>query len=216
MISFCPSFDHAVPGLWRQWVQAWADIAGWRATRWRLCRPVLALVWAGLSLLTGCNTIGPPPGVAGVTPFELQRYQGRWYELARLDHSFERGMSDVSAFYSPQPDGSVRVLNRGFDTTTGRWREAVGKALFIGAPTTGSLRVSFFGPFYGGYHVAALDADYRWALVLGPDRSYCWVLAREKTLAPALRASITARAKAQGIDTASLIWVSQERQDPAH
>ena len=108
----------------------------------------------------------------------------------------------------------MRVVNRGFDPSTGQWREAVGKALFTGLPTTGSLKVSFFGPFYGGYHVAALDADYRWALVVGPDRSYCWILARDKRLDPAWREAITARAKALGIDTSALLWVPHERQDP--
>ena len=183
-----------------------------------LCRRtplrLLALLVLGLTLLAGCST-RPPIGITPVSPFDLQRYQGRWYELARLDHRFERGMTDVSATYQPQPDGSVRVLNRGFDTANGEWREAIGKALFTAAPTTASLEVSFFGPFYGGYHVAALDADYRWALVVGPDRSYCWILARDKQLVPAQRAAIVARAQALDIDTSALIWVTHERQDPA-
>ena len=182
--------------------------------------PLRWLVWLTglpllvLALLAGCASSQPPAGVRAVSPFSLERYQGRWYEIARLDHSFERGMSDVSAFYTPQADGSVRVVNRGFDTEHQRWREAVGKALFTGAPTTGSLKVSFFGPFYGGYHVAALDAGYQWALVVGPDRSYCWILSRTKQLAPALREQIVARANALGIDTQALIWVTHERTDP--
>lgn len=175
----------------------------------------LAMMIAGAALLAGCAPTSPPQGIAPVAPFDLQRYQGRWYEQARLDHSFERGLTDVSATYTPQPDGTVRVVNRGFDSATGMWREAVGKALFTGDHSTGSLKVSFFGPFYGGYHVAALDPDYRWALVVGPDRSYCWILARDKHLDPAQRESIVARARALGIDTGALISVSQERQDPA-
>ncbi|MDE2202475.1 MAG: lipocalin family protein [Burkholderiaceae bacterium] len=175
----------------------------------------LALVLAGGVLMAGCAPTTPPPGISPVAPFDLQRYQGRWYEQARLDHSFERGLTDVSATYEPQPDGSVRVVNRGFDPATGMWREAIGKALFTGDHDTGSLKVSFFGPFYGGYHVAALDPGYRWALVVGPDRSYCWILARDKHLDPAQRESIVAKARALGIDTAALIRVSQDRQDPA-
>ena len=171
---------------------------------------------AGVAVMAGCANTSPPPGVEAVSPFDLQRYQGRWYELARLDHSFERGMTDVSATYTPQADGSVRVVNRGFAAASGQWREAVGKALFTGAPTTGSLKVSFFGPFYGGYHVAALDPDYRWALVLGPDASYCWILARDKQLDAAQRDAIVARAQALGVDTHALIWVTHKRQDPAH
>lgn len=176
-----------------------------------------ALLLAGTSLLaTGCADIQPPPGVRAVTPFDLGRYQGHWYELARLDHSFERGMTDVSATYTPQADGSVRVVNRGFVPAKGEWREAVGRALFVGSPTTGSLKVSFFWPFYGGYHVAALDPDYRWSLVIGPDTGYAWILARDKRLDAAQRDAIVARAQALGVDTSALIWVSQERQDPIH
>lgn len=181
------------------------------------CRAGLWALWmAGVAVMAGCANTNPPPGVEAVTPFDLQRYQGRWFELARLDHSFERGMTDVSATYTPQADGSVRVVNRGFAAASGQWREAVGKALFTGAPTTGSLKVSFFGPFYGGYHVAALDPDYRWALVLGPDTSYCWILARDKQLDAAQRDAIVARAQALGVDTHALIWVTHKRQDPAH
>lgn len=181
------------------------------------CRAGLWALWmAGVAAMAGCANTSPPPGVEAVTPFDLQRYQGRWYELARLDHSFERGMTDVSATYTPQADGSVRVVNRGFAAASGQWREAIGRALFTGAPTTGSLKVSFFGPFYGGYHVAALDPDYRWALVLGPDTSYCWILARDKQLDAAQRDAIVARAQALGVDTHALIWVTHKRQDPAH
>ncbi len=177
---------------------------------------LLALLLAGSALLlAGCASTRPPPGVTAVTPFDVQRYAGRWYELARLDHAFERGMTNVSAGYTVQADGSVRVVNRGYAPATGQWREAVGKARFTGAPTTGSLKVSVFGPFYGGYHVAALDPNYRWALVLGPDTSYCWILARDKQLPAAQREAIVARAQALGVDTSSLIWVPHERQDPA-
>ncbi|WP_045362324.1 lipocalin family protein [Mycoavidus cysteinexigens] len=176
---------------------------------------LLALWIACANLLAGCANTSPPPGVEAVTPFDIQRYQGRWYELARLDHAFERGLMDVSATYIPQPDDSVRVVNRGFDLASDQWREAVGKAVFTGAPTTASLKVSFFGPFYGGYHVAALDADYRWALVVGPDRSYCWILARDKALAPYTKQAIVARAKALGIDIDAFIWVSHQSPQPA-
>lgn len=178
---------------------------------------LLALLLAGtVLLLAGCASTRPPPGVTAVTPFDMQRYQGRWYELARLDHAFERGMTNVSATYTLQADGSVRVVNRGYMPATVQWREAVGRALFTGAPTTGSLKVSFFGPFYGGYHVAALDPDYRWALVVGPDTGYAWILARDKHIAPAQQNAIVAQARALGVDTAALIWVTHERQDPAH
>ncbi|GAB2749797.1 outer membrane lipoprotein Blc [Melaminivora jejuensis] len=206
-------------------------LAAWAAPRQHTAplRPLLPsfvllgwrLAWAALLaatalLLAGCASTQPPPGVVPVAPFDVQRYAGRWYELARLDHPFERGLSDISAHYSVQPDGSVRVVNRGYASASGQWREAVGRALFTGAPTTGSLKVSFFGPFYGGYHVAALDADYRWALVVGPDTGYAWILAREPQLPAAQREAIVARARALGVDTQALIWVAHTRQDPAY
>ena len=177
-------------------------------------RSVLLFTAAMVLAISGCSSTSPPPGIAPVTPFDLARYEGRWYEVARLDHSFERGMMDVSATYQRQSDGSVRVVNRGFDVAKNQWRQAVGKALFTGDANTASLKVSFLGTIYGGYHVAALDADYQWALVVGPDRSYFWVLSRTRQLAPALREQIIARAKALGIDTQALIWVTHERTDP--
>ena len=132
--------------------------------QWRSIR-LGALLLAALGVLSACSTT-PPEGMAAVTPFDIQRYVGKWYEIARLDHSFERGLSDVSATYRQQDDGSVEVLNRGYDSTRGEWRQAVGRAVFTGEPTRASLKVSFFGPFYGGYHVVALDQqNYRWAMV---------------------------------------------------
>jgi apolipoprotein D and lipocalin family protein len=166
------------------------------------------------SMLSAC-ALGPPAGVVPVRDFDIARYLGRWHEIARLDHSFERGMSDVSATYHAQGDGRVEVINRGFDPAKGAWREAIGTARFIGDPKHGSLKVSFFGPFYGGYHIVALDTDYRWSLVIGPDHSYAWILSRDKTLPPALRNQLVQQAAAAGIDTSALIWVGQTRQDPA-
>ena len=167
-----------------------------------------------LTVLLGavaCSTT-PPAGMTPVAPFEIARYTGKWYEIARLDHSFERGLTDVSATYTQQLDGSVEVINRGHDGA--KWRQAVGRALFTGPADRASLKVSFFGPFYGGYHVVALDqTDYRWAMVVGPDRDYLWILARDKQLPADLRERLLSQAKAQEIDTDRLIWVSQTRDD---
>jgi apolipoprotein D and lipocalin family protein len=146
-----------------------------------------------------------------VTPFDVQRYQGTWYEIARLDHSFERNLTDVSASYQLQADGSVQVINRGFNTRKNEWKQALGKALFTGPSDRGSLKVSFFGPFYGGYHVVALDPAYRWSMVVGPDRDYLWILARDKQLEPALKAQLLRQAQALGLRTESLIWVTHTR-----
>jgi apolipoprotein D and lipocalin family protein len=169
-----------------------------------LCCPLL--------LLAACTSV--PDGITPVSHFQLDRYLGKWYEIARLDHSFERGLSDVSAEYRLQADGSVEVINRGYNAEKSAWKEAVGKAQFIGDPTLGSLKVSFFGPFYGGYHVAALDErDYRWSLVVGPSRDYLWILARERHLPADVRQQLLEKASQLGFDISKLIWVSQDRPD---
>ena len=177
-----------------------------RPMRW------LALLLVLLLGLAGCAT-APPAGLTPVTPFDVNRYAGKWYEIARMDHSFERGLSDVSARYTVQPDGSVQVINRGFDVSRQAWKEAVGKALFTGDTNRGALKVSFFGPFYGGYNVVALDPDYRWSLVVGPDLGYVWILARERQLAPAVRQQVLEKARSFGIEVDRLIWVDQSRPD---
>ncbi|QLQ25967.1 MAG: lipocalin family protein [Dechloromonas sp.] len=174
---------------------------------------LFALALIASLTLAACST-APPEGVRPVTAFDINRYLGQWYEIARLDHSFERGMSDVSATYQLQDDGSVKVINRGYDTQRRAWKEAVGRALFTGNPGTGSLKVSFFGPFYGGYHVIALDQEnYRWSLVAGPDRDYLWILARDRTLPAEVREQLVAQAQALGFATDQLIWVDQTRTE---
>lgn len=165
-----------------------------------------------LLCLAGCST-SPPTGIRPVTPFDVNRYTGTWFEIARLDHVFERGLTDVNATYRAQPDGSLTVINRGFDPDNGTWKQAIGKALFTGDNHTGSLKVSFFGPFYGGYHVVGLDQNYRWALVVGPDRDNFWILARDRRLPDDLKSELLQKARSLGIETGKLIWVSQNRSD---
>ena len=180
-------------------------------TIWQSATRHLLLLAAVLSL--GACSTAPPAGVTVVTPFDLSRYEGKWYEIARLDHSFERDLSDVSASYKQQADGSVQVINRGFDKERGEWKQAIGRALFTGEPQRASLKVSFFGPFYGGYHVIALDPQYRWSMVIGPDRDYLWILARDKQLTPEVRAQLLEQARSLGIAVERLIWVGQSRND---
>ena len=172
--------------------------------RWR--RALALLLLAAGALLAGCST-APPAGVSVVTPFDVNRYLGTWLEVARLDHRFERGLSRVSATYSLNVDGSVKVLNRGYNAEKGAWSEAEGRAVFTGDANTASLKVSFFGPFYGGYHVMALDPGYRWAMVIGPDPSYLWILSREAQLPVGVRERLLAQAAQAGVNTAELIWV---------
>jgi apolipoprotein D and lipocalin family protein len=174
---------------------------------------LMGLVGILLALsLAACST-APPEGVRVVTPFDLARYQGTWFEIARLDHSFERGLSDVNARYQSRPDGSVDVINRGYDPDDGEWRQANGRAYFTGDRQHASLRVSFFWPFYGGYNVVLLDPDYRWSVVMGPSRDYLWILSRDKQLSPELRQKLLTEIAKQGVDTGKLIWVSHSRND---
>lgn len=159
-----------------------------------------------LLLLGGCVRL--PEGVEPVANFDVNRYLGTWYEIARLDHSFERGLSEVTAQYSMEEGGAIRVINRGFDRAGNKWKEARGKAYFVESPQTGRLKVSFFGPFYGGYNIVELDQEhYSYALVCGPNRSYLWILSRTSTLDEATLQALVARAKALGFDTDRLIYV---------
>lgn len=157
-------------------------------------------------LLAGCA--GIPDHVKPVDNFELEKYLGKWFEIARLDHSFERGLTRVTAEYSLRKDGGVRVLNRGFSARENTWKEAEGKAYFVKGSDQGYLKVSFFGPFYGSYIILELDHEnYQYALVCGPNRSYLWILARTPEINDDLKDALTARAKALGFDTSALIMV---------
>jgi len=159
-------------------------------------------------LLTGC--LGKPDGVEPVGNFELQKYLGKWYEIARLDHSFERGLSQVTANYSLRDDGGVKVLNRGYSEERKEWKQAEGKAYFVGGDDRGYLKVSFFGPFYGSYIVVALDHErYRYSMVAGPNKSYLWILSRTPQMEDKVKAELVRKAAALGFDTAKLIFVKQ-------
>ena len=158
-----------------------------------------------LALLGGCT--GVPDGLTPDDNFDANRYLGTWYEIARLDHRFERGLEQVSAHYSLNPDGSIKVINRGYDPEQRQWQQAEGTAKFVGEPTIGQLKVSFFGPFYGGYNVLQLAPDYRYALISGPDRDYLWILARSASLPEQDLKFLVAEAKRMGFATEQLIYV---------
>ncbi len=167
--------------------------------RWYLL--VLAL------LLSGCA--GIPDGITPVKDFQVERYLGKWYEVARLDHSFERGLEQVTAEYSPRDDGDIRVINRGYNTTKQQWSEVEGRAKFVGAKNVGQLKVSFFGPFYGGYNIVELDPNYQYALIVGNDREYLWILSRTPQLDAAVQQRLVDKAKSLGFATDKLIFVKQ-------
>lgn len=155
--------------------------------------------------LASCSSV--PEGITPVTGFELPRYLGTWHEIARLDHSFERGMSQVTADYALNEDGSVKVTNRGYLDDKGEWKEAIGKAKFVGDDSVGHLKVSFFGPFYGAYVIYELDKDYQYAFVTSYKQDYLWLLSRTARVDEELRQHFINRANELGFDTGQLIWV---------
>lgn len=167
-----------------------------------------ALFITGVLLLQACSQL--PENIEPVTDFDVNRYLGTWYEIARLDHSFERGLQQVTAEYSLRDDGGIKVVNRGFDTQKQEWDEATGKAYFVGDKDVGQLKVSFFGPFYGGYNIIALDEAYQYAMVCGPDRSYLWILARTPDLDQSIVENLVKAAGGLGFATQELIYVDHE------
>ena len=160
-------------------------------------------------ILLGCT--GIPNDLKAVNNFSLNRYLGGWYEIARLDHRFERGLNNISANYSMNNDGSVKVINKGWNVANQKWEQAEGKAYFVEQPDIGRLKVSFFGPFYGGYNIIDLDKkNYAYAMVTGPDKSYFWILSRTKQLPKAILETLIYRAKALGFAVEKLIFVNQD------
>jgi apolipoprotein D and lipocalin family protein len=162
-----------------------------------------------LLLLTGC--LGHPKSVAPVKEFEIKRYLGKWYEIARLDHSFERGLEKVTAEYTLREGGGVAVKNRGYSTAEKIWKEAEGKAFLVRESDQGYLKVSFFGPFYGSYVIFELDKEnYQYSFVSGPNESYLWLLSRTPTVSKDLLARFKEKAQRAGFKADDLIYVNQE------
>ena len=170
--------------------------------------PVVTGVAIALTLVA-CKSPTPPKGVEPITGFDASRYLGKWYEIARLENRFERGLEQVTATYGKRDDGGISVLNRGFDTQKNKWNESEGKAYFTGAPDTAALKVSFFGPFYGGYNVIKLDDKYQYALVSGPNRDYLWILSRTPTLPESVNHDYLTTARNLGFRVDQLVWVKQ-------
>ena len=156
-------------------------------------------------LATGCVSI--PDNITPVTSFQIERYLGKWYEIARLDHRFERGLTQISAEYSMRPDGGLKVLNRGYSKEKQEWSEAEGRGYFVQSPNEAYLKVSFFGPFFGSYIVFELDTvNYQYALISGPDKSYFWLLARTPIIDDNLKKKLITKAAVLGFNTKKLIF----------
>jgi lipocalin len=146
-----------------------------------------------------------------VKQLDLQRYLGTWYEIARYDHRFERGLVGVTANYSIKDDGNIKVVNQGYKTTlSGRLSIAEGKAKLTNNP--GSLKVSFFWIFYADYHILEIGDNYEWALIGSKADDYLWILSRTPQMEDNVKHLILKKAEARGYDTSKLIWVEQGRQ----
>ncbi|HNR50359.1 MAG: Outer membrane lipoprotein Blc precursor [Deltaproteobacteria bacterium ADurb.BinA179] len=163
-----------------------------------------------ISLASGCA--GIPDGVEAVEDFDVRRYTGTWYEIARLENRFEKDLTAVTASYSLRDDGGIDVVNRGFNLRKKEWEQVRGKGYFVGDASLGRLKVTFFWPFYSGYNIIRLDRDnYRYALVCGTTRDYLWILARDPRLDQDILDGLVAHAKREGFDTQELVFVEHDQ-----
>ena len=157
-----------------------------------------------------CTRTMKPIGAHTVSNFNLEKYLGKWYEIARIDFKHERNLSNTSAEYSLNEDGTIAVINRGFNVVTNEWEMAKGKAKFRGAKNIGELKVSFFGPFYAGYNVLALDADYQYALIAGEDTDNLWILSRDTNIPNGIKTEFLGLANSLGFDQSDILWVDHQ------
>lgn len=157
---------------------------------------------------SGCQMI--PRGATTVQAFDVKKYVGTWYEIARIDSIFEKDLNNVTARYTLLKNGEVEVLNRGYNTKKLKWQASKGKARFRGSKNVGELEVSFFGPFFSGYNILALQGDqsnYEYALVAGKDTDYLWILSRTKSIPQEIKEKFLERAKEVGYNVHRLNWI---------
>lgn len=169
------------------------------------------LIGAGIAfVLTSCKSTIPKKAVA-VTNFDKAKYLGKWFEIARLDYKWEKNLNNVTAEYSLKDDGTIKVDNRGYNVKKDKWEESIGKAKSVTKDDVGMLKVSFFGPFYSGYNVIAIDPDYKYALVAGESLKYMWILSREKTIPESVKADYLIKAQEIGYNVLDLVWVEHDK-----
>lgn len=162
------------------------------------------------AIIFSCENI--PNGASVVKGFDSQKYLGKWYEIARLDFVFEKDLVNTTAEYSLEENGNIKVKNRGYNWKTKQWKEAIGKARFQNSKDTGALEVSFFGPFYSAYNIVALDPEYKYALIMGKNVKYMWILSREKVIPDKTREEYLKIAKNTGFHIDDLIWVDHKEK----
>lgn len=163
-----------------------------------------------IAALPSCSTI--PERAVAIKPFSKEKYLGKWYEIARLDFKYERNLDNTTATYSLNDNGSIKVVNQGYDTVKKKWVQAIGKAKFVKDENTAMLKVSFFGPFYSGYNVIAIDDEYKYALVAGKSLKYLWILSRETNVPGDIKDKYLKIAEDIGYNTADLLWIKHDRQ----
>lgn len=157
------------------------------------------------SMLNSCKT-GIPKGATAVTNFDADKYLGKWHEIARFDYIFERGLENCTAEYSKNPDGSIKVVNRGYSAKNNKWKQSEGEARFIESPNVARLKVSFFKPIWTGYNVISIDEDYKYALVASDNLKYLWILSRETSIPNDIKDKYLKMAKDLGYQKDKLIW----------
>lgn len=173
-------------------------------------RHLIGLFLTGTIMFLSCTSI--PKGAEAVKSFDKKRYLGKWYEIARMDFKFEKNLDNTTAEYSLNENGTIKVDNKGYNTKTGKWKQAIGKAKFVGAENVAMLKVSFFGPFYSGYNVLAIDENYRYALVSGKNLKYLWILSRETTIPAEIKNKYLKIAEGIGFKINDLVWVKHDEQ----
>nr|WP_321409059.1 lipocalin family protein [uncultured Carboxylicivirga sp.] len=161
-----------------------------------------------LILVSSCSSNEDLPTVKDV---DLTKYQGTWYEIARLPNRFEKGLKCVTANYTPDEDGTIKVINKGINTEDQSKSEtAIGKAKVPDAQFPGQIKVSFFGPFYGDYYIIDLDENYHYALVGDPSRKYLWILSRTPKIDNEIYNSLITKAEKLGFNVSELHLTKQD------
>lgn len=171
-----------------------------------------ALAGTALALTFRRNALSMPSGALPISNFDLEKYLGKWYEIARFDFRFEKNLAHTTAKYSLNDDGSVKVVNTGYNYIKEEWEVATAKGKFIESENVGRLKVSFFGPFYTSYNILSIDGDYEYALIVGKNRDYIWFLSRTPKMPDNVKAKYLAIAESLGYDLERLVWVDHEME----